>query len=548
MTIAEQDVERLSVTTSLRSEIDVRSEREGGLVEAMVPVELIDQTEVPVDDNHVAELMESMLIEETKGTVNGQLTPVLLAQVIGKEKLSIIDGFHRSAATERRGSQTVYGTVMPPMTEDEVMDLRILTATSHKTVSFARMYEWVSDSWTKTSWAERVTAAQAFSLASNKKMNGRYLGLSPEDVTAIREWASDKCDRWGTVPTTIRKIMVTAQNADPELMSQARTRSSGHELKTVTPDHLTVISTVFPGRFAEQRIIANMATSQNLTIADTKLVLEMIKDIDDIEQIRSIIEVTDWSALIGRKSPGRKPKFETESKETEKKSFGVAFNSQSLNRKLMLAELHIGRLTLDNTVLRGEFAASPLHDPRTPLFSLDVSRSADLRGALEPVSGAEQSDAIADRIDALTPRLTEVLTRNGLNEAQSAHATRSIGQRLSRDIEEGVLQYASLTKLSTLDGLIKAAISEEINFVKNPKSIPVAETTDDTTVIRLDAGLKVVSEIQNTARTSMALVGLMGANVHSVGQALAVDQLRATQMIQTVKGRLVSAERSLAAE
>ncbi|MFY9227762.1 MAG: ParB N-terminal domain-containing protein [Candidatus Microsaccharimonas sp.] len=543
MTIAEQGVERLSVTTLLRSEIDVRSEREGGLVEAMVPVELIDQTEVPVDDNHVQELIDSMLIEELKGTVNGQLTPVLLAQVIGKEKLSIIDGFHRSAATERRGSQTVYGTIMPPMTEDEVMDLRILTATSHKTVSFARMYEWVSDSWTKTPWADRVTAAQAFNLASNKKMNGRYLGLSSEETAAIREWASDKCNRWGTVPTTIRKVMTTAQNADPDLMRQARTRSSGHELKTITPDHLTVISTVFPGRFAEQRIIADMATSQNLTIADTKVVLEMIKDIPDIEQIRSTIEITDWSALVGRK-----PRSETESKETEMKSFGVAFNSQSLNRKFMLAELHIGRLTLDNMVLRGEFAASPLHDPRTPSFSLDVSHSADLRGTLEPVSGAEQSDAIADRIDALMPRLTEVLTRNGLNNAQAAHATRSIGQRLSRDIEEGVLQFASLTKVSTLDGLIKAAISEEVNLVKNPKATHATETPEDTTVIRLDSGLKVVSEIQNTARTTMALVGLMGANVHSVGQVLAIDQLRAAQMVQTVKGRLVSAERSLATE
>ena len=187
MTITEQGVERLSVTTSIRSEIDVRSEREGGLVEAMVPVELIDQTEVPVDDGHVQDLVVSMLTEEAKGTMNGQLTPVLLAQVIGKERLSIIDGFHRSAATERRGSPTVYGTIMPPMSEDEVMDLRILTATSHKSVSFARMYEWVSNSWTKTPWAERVTAAQAFNLASNKKMNGRYIGVSPEEVVAIRE-------------------------------------------------------------------------------------------------------------------------------------------------------------------------------------------------------------------------------------------------------------------------------------------------------------------------------------------------------------------------
>ncbi|MFZ3009827.1 MAG: hypothetical protein WA030_02300 [Candidatus Microsaccharimonas sp.] len=546
MTITEQGVERLSVTSALRSEIDIRSEREGGLVEAMVPVELIDQTEVPVDDGHVQDLIESMLIEEAKGTVNGQLTPVLLAQVIGKEKLSIIDGFHRSAATERRRSQTVYGTVMPPMTEDEVMDLRILTATSHKTVSFARMYEWVSDSWSKTQWANRVTAAQAFNLASNKKMNGRYIGVTPEEVVEIRQWVIDKCVRWGTVPTTIRKVMVTAQNADPDLMSQARTRSSGHELVTITPDHLTAISNVFPQRYEEQRIIADMATSQNLTIADTKVVLEILKDIDDIEQIRTTIEITDWSALIGRKTLGRKPKSGTDTKATEKKSFGVAFNSQSLQRKFLLAELYIGRLSLENVVLRGDFAASPLHDPRTPLFSLDVSRSHQLREALEPNSGAEESDAIADRIDVLTPRLAEAFIRNGLSEEQAAHATRSIGQRLSRDIEEGVLQFASLSKISTLDGLIKSAMVEEINTARAAKTTSSVEVP--TALIRLDAGLKVAPEIQNTARTTMALVGLMGANVHSVGQVLAVDQLRAGQMIQTVKGRLVSAERSLAAE
>ena len=175
-----------------------------------------------------------------------------------------------------------------------------------------------------------------------------------------------------------------------------------------------------------------------------------------------------------------------------------------------------------------------------------MSRSNELRSALEPVSGAEQSDAVADRIDVIMPRLLEAFIRNGLNEEQAAHATRSMGQRISRDIEEGILQFASLSKVSTLDGLIKAAMAEEINQMKAPKPAPSVEVP--TTVIRLDAGLKVAPEIQNTARTTMALVGLMGANIHSVGQVLAIDHLRSGQMVETVRGRLVSAERSLVTE
>jgi len=545
MTIAEQGVERLSVTTSLRSEIDVRSEREGGIVEAMVPVGLIDQTEVPVDERHVTELVESMTEKELLGIDNGQLTPILLAPVIGKEKLSIIDGFHRSAATERRGSMVVYATVMPPMTEEDVMDLRILTATSHKNVSFARMYKWVSESWSKTSWAAKgITDAQAFNLASNKKMNGRYLGLTAEETADIREWAQDKCVRWGTVPTSIQKVMNTAQIADPDLMNQARTRSSGHELKFITPDHLSTIAKAFPRRYGEQRVIADMATSKNLSINDVKVVLEVLKGITTVDQLRSAIDVIDWSEIFTKK-PTQKATESTRTTTPEVKPSSVVYTPNSINRKLLIAELNIGRLSLENSVLRGDFAAGPLHESREPLFTINIGGSAELKELLEPVSGANESDAIADRLDTVSPKLIEIFIRNGLSDAQAAHAVRSIGQRLGRDIEEGILKHATLNKQTTIDSLIRSAINEEISAARKPVLSPLYTDEEKRPEFKLNTGLRVAPEVQATARTTMALVGLMGANVHGVSQILSLDRLRAGQMIETVHGRLVSAERGM---
>jgi hypothetical protein len=74
--------------------IDIRSTREGGLIEAMVPVGLINREEVAVNEAHVAELRDSIQFEASKGGSTGQLSPVLLAHVPTKDKFVIIDGHH----------------------------------------------------------------------------------------------------------------------------------------------------------------------------------------------------------------------------------------------------------------------------------------------------------------------------------------------------------------------------------------------------------------------------------------------------------------------
>ena len=71
------------------------AEREGGLYSGHVPLALINDKDVPVNEENL-ELIGTQLDDEAehKGT-DGQIQPVMLGLVEGFNQLEIIDGFHR---------------------------------------------------------------------------------------------------------------------------------------------------------------------------------------------------------------------------------------------------------------------------------------------------------------------------------------------------------------------------------------------------------------------------------------------------------------------
>ena len=217
------------------------NEREGGLFEAYVPLDLINQQDVAVDNAHVLELAESMR-NQSKIHGTGQLSPVLLGLYLGQEKYEIIDGFHRIPAIKLAGSEFVYATIKPDCTREDIIDLRIVSASSHNKVKFSRIIEWVKEAWETTPWANNINVYSAFIInVINNRGTGHWKDgneLNDEDVRDIKEWVQRKCEQWDINPRFVGQYLKTAHAADPELVKVARERTSAKKLEVITPSHL----------------------------------------------------------------------------------------------------------------------------------------------------------------------------------------------------------------------------------------------------------------------------------------------------------------------
>ncbi len=274
--------------------IDIIGEREGGLVECFIDIDLINTEDVAVNRPHVKALADSITDERQRNhTESGQLTPILLGLVDGEEKLSIIDGFHRTAALKEAGDSTVYATIRPSTRED-VIDLRILTARTHKAVQFARVVEWVTESWDRTEWSKQISSVQAFMLYQTG--SGRNLGVR-DSVPEIRSWVQHKCEQWQMPATSIRSILSTAVVADPTLVQEARQQNNGRALDYITPSHLTVIALGLPNKFDIQRFVADKSKKHNLRVPQTRFLVSVLGEAENLEDAERAIRSLDLSSL-----------------------------------------------------------------------------------------------------------------------------------------------------------------------------------------------------------------------------------------------------------
>ena len=96
---------------ALINQVQILNERDGGLLEAYVPIDLINQEDVAVDQAHVLELAESIRQQSKTHEITGQLSPILLGLLPDHDKFVILDGFHRVPAVKLAGSEIVYATI-----------------------------------------------------------------------------------------------------------------------------------------------------------------------------------------------------------------------------------------------------------------------------------------------------------------------------------------------------------------------------------------------------------------------------------------------------
>jgi hypothetical protein len=276
--------------------VRITGHREGGLIEAYVPFSLIYSEDVPVEESHVEDLTFSMREEKKKNGSTGQLSAILLGQLSEFSKFPIIDGFHRTRSLRDQGLMEIFSTIRPDCTWEEITDLRILAAaTSHKTIKFARVVDWVDEAWRFTSWKDRIKVSQAFVLRSQKNTTGKNMGLEQEEVKEIRDWVDRKCKQWHISPAYIYQHLHIAETIDPKLVKEARERSSGHRLDDLTPLHLAALAKFIPDKFDLQNLVAKQIKNDMLTVEQTKVLVSEVANAENFQSASAIIAKGGWS-------------------------------------------------------------------------------------------------------------------------------------------------------------------------------------------------------------------------------------------------------------
>jgi DNA-binding CsgD family transcriptional regulator len=419
-----------ATSTPLIDQVRIKQRREG-LIDAYVPLDLIFREEVPVDSEHVMELSSSMGDEaqQTEGS-SGQLSPILLAEIPGEPKFPIVDGFHRTSSLYDRKEAEAYSTIMPGMTWDRVFDLRILTATTHRSVRFARVVEWVNSAWSVSPWADKLDATQAFAIASNTSFTGKHLDLDQRDFAEIKEWAREKCLQWKLSQGAIYKSLYTASTVDPDLIKETREGKKGRGVqKVLTQQQVTNIGTALPHRYEIQRVVANAAKSHSLSSTETLILAESVRGAESAEDALDIVQNTNLHDLVHM---ARKVQGGTST--AQKKRGAKEFQKQT--EALHVDSLRLAKMSLQLHVLKGIHIPAPLN--RYSQSQTDETSGLDVWPS---VWNETEIDKIVEYLEAISPAMERSLGDHDYDSAGAKSIVKAAGARIIADIRMGVFKY-----------------------------------------------------------------------------------------------------------
>ncbi len=278
-----------------------------------IPMNRFKSDDVPVDASLLHSLERKMDRETQHRQWNGQLGPGIIAQVIDpvvgvNGDLFLCEGFHRNAVQQKKKAENFFSELRLGYNFDQMLGLRIVSATGHRSVEMPRIVDWVTQSWNITPWSKvhKISIFQGFSLVTVPNMTGKEImkktGLTREDIESIKAWVIEHCDDWKKKPQLIMAHLDLARKVSPELIRMQRIGEKGISL---TPAQTRAIGNVLPGEhnWSLQRIAAQIAIEQKLNEATTRKVAVSLSQIKDEEQIYQI-KNTDWASqqvITGRR-------------------------------------------------------------------------------------------------------------------------------------------------------------------------------------------------------------------------------------------------------
>jgi len=426
----------------LLGHITILGTQENGDYDALVPTAAISSEDVAVNVNHVNDLQQSMRSRLSNGRETGQLSPVLLAHIPNTETFPIIDGFHRVEAMRGMGESAVRAAVQAESTWEDVLDLRIIAATSHKSVKFSRVMDWVDGAWARTPWSEKITVDQAFSLGFNKRMSGAGIGLDPEEVAEIRRWTAEKGQQWGLASGTLYNHLAIARDADPKLVKEAREGAGRRGLDYITPEHLRSISRTLPGKdnYDKQHIVAQAAKDNRLTAPETKLLANQIAEVEAPDIDAAIIERAVHAVT---KFTGGTVKFSAV-KGLDKHA-GEMAKSQFESEQILAYELELAALSIANAILAANYTPSTkkaildtIRKNARPEAIVSIDRLPGNKPLYPSTTVTTELDASPERIEkikAFLPKFGRTARRAVVLADFYNLPTKAIGQLIGKDEE-----------------------------------------------------------------------------------------------------------------
>ena len=259
-----------------------------------------------VDENHAQELGESMSLDR------GQISPIVVRPRMneGNEVVyDVIDGFHRTEGQRKRGADSIKAIVVYGCSDEEMYDLRILAASSVKSVQFPRIAEWITRSYEQTKWKGKgVSVLQAFSIANNDR-DSSYRIKNKEDLSELKAWIKDKCKSWQKSLGYVLNVLKIVDVADPALVKQVRVSGGGKDREAkVTPQRIEKIALSFPRNFPVQNEVMAASISNRMSADETSLLVEIVRpkieDIKDVRKLRMLVE--EGVTEVNRRSAQRR--------------------------------------------------------------------------------------------------------------------------------------------------------------------------------------------------------------------------------------------------
>ena len=221
--------------------------------------------DVAVDPVHVRELADSI-------KVSGPISPVM----VRADSYELIDGFHRVAAMAELGF-SVIECIITSCDDETFWDMRIMSASLHKSVAFARAADWVEECFKTSPWASRHKSAYSF-FASSRMNNA-----SPD----AKAWIAEKSQKWGLSPRTIENWLYTKQSLAPEVIQEAiHSRAGGND---ISDTHLRQIARELPNQPELQKQVIGKAQAEGLSSAQTGAVARAVRQAPDTEMASGIL-------------------------------------------------------------------------------------------------------------------------------------------------------------------------------------------------------------------------------------------------------------------
>lgn len=227
-----------------------------------MPIEKL-VSDVAVDPVHVRELADSI-------KVSGPISPVLVRE----ETSELIDGFHRVAAMKELGFPSVE-SILTPCDQETFWDMRIMSATLHKAVTFARAVDWIDEAFKASRWKDQYTSAR-----------GVFEGFRRGYVTGeAKNWVETKAQKWGLAVATIEGWLQAKEAMAPELREELKTPVA----PPVPSDTYIEIARTLQTKPQLQKRVLDKAREEGLGSRSVREISRAVREAADEEEVKTIL-------------------------------------------------------------------------------------------------------------------------------------------------------------------------------------------------------------------------------------------------------------------